>query len=686
MTYQEYRDDLLNQIRVNAEVESDFLASVFVRTALDNLVSLEVIPSYEQCYAEPLGRRGKKLRIDAYYYDDFDNIMYFIIADFDGSAGIQTITKTQSKQVFDKLEGLIDEALNRNLMSSLEISSPVFDAVAVLCDKDRRKDKFSLILITDKVASERIDNIPSSSVGAIPVEYHVWDITRFFKAFTSDSGKEEIEIEFNEGLPCLYASNIDSPDYKSYLCVIPGTSLAELYEKYGSRLLEGNIRSFLTTKRAVNRNIRETILRLPERFFAYNNGISTTATDVETISSTSGTRISKIKGLQIVNGGQTTASLYNARVKDGSSLEKVFVPMKLTRVTPAIAQDVIPEISRSSNSQNKVSEADFFSNHPFHIQMEKLSKRIFAPSVQGNQYETKWFYERATGQYVQEQARKKPQEKKRFLLEYPNDQQFTKTELAKILNTYMKLPHKVSLGAQKNFSLFADWVSSEWDRDSSQFNEVFFKECISKLILFKHANRSIRKQQWYENGYLANLTTYSISKLVSLVEKHFPKMRIDLNQIWQNQGVPKELALQMELIYIAVFQVLTSADRLNQNVTEWSKSQDCWARVMDKDVEVINGIEKVLIDSEDIITVRREAKKDQKVVNSIEAQMFIVSKGVDYWRSMLEAATQKNILPTEDLLLLRMCGRISSTFIPNDYQTAKIMSIRKTMMSEGFPE
>ena len=206
----------------------------------------------------------------------------------------------------------------------------------------------------------------------------------------------------------MEACSAATEQYRSYLCVIPGTVLADIYDTYGSKLLEGNVRSFLSTKVAVNKKIRTTILNTPRMFFAFNNGVSATAMDVVIENTDHGRFITSVRDFQIINGGQTTASLSNARYKDKASLEGLYVQMKLTAIDESSvdeADELIRNISRSSNSQNKVSDADFFASHPFHRRMEQISRHIFAPAVGGAQYQTRWFYERARGQYLQEQRK-----------------------------------------------------------------------------------------------------------------------------------------------------------------------------------------------------------------------------------------------------------------------------------------
>ncbi|MDE5586880.1 MAG: AIPR family protein, partial [Bacilli bacterium] len=332
--------------------------------------------------------------------------------------------------------------------------------------------------------------------------------------YTSSLGKESIEIDFSNltknGLSCVKAT--DNEEYSSYLAIISGEVLANLYLEYGSRLLEGNVRSFLSVKGKVNKGIRNTILNEPEMFFAYNNGIAATATEIELVNNDNGIYIKRLKDLQIINGGQTTASIANAKIQDKVDLHDVYVPMKLSIVDNEKAKEMIPIISRCANSQNKVDEADFFSNHPYHVRLEEYSRKIYAPSVNGNQYQTIWFYERARGQYVQEQMKLSTAEKKKFQLKNPKNQLLKKVDVAKYINTYECGPYIVSRGAQANMRYFAERISKAWEKNNTIYNEYYFKKVIALAILFKSTEQLVTNQQWYKEikAYRANIVTYSI--------------------------------------------------------------------------------------------------------------------------------------------------------------------------------
>src|SRR5262245_2821362 len=51
-------------------------------------------------------------------------------------------------------------------------------------------------------------------------------------------------------------------------------------------------------------------------------------------------------------------------------------------------QDIVPDISRYSNTQNKVTLVDFSSNHPYHVKVEKITRSLWAPSPDGSGQET----------------------------------------------------------------------------------------------------------------------------------------------------------------------------------------------------------------------------------------------------------------------------------------------------------
>jgi len=621
MELSEYRADIIQSVKVAATSNGDGTAANFVRE-ISSLLS-EDLTDFESCYREGTGEKNKRYRVDGYGFDDSDGTMYLSVADFQGNEDAETLTLTNAKTSLGKLKTFLEEAERGNLINILDISTPAYDLVELLRSNKANIRRYVLVLLTDKISSDRIENIAIENYSGTPIEYGVWDMARIYRK-CSDRESEGLIVNFRdylaEGIPCLEAYSAQTEEYKSFLCVLPGNILANIYDRWGSRLLESNVRSFLSTKVAVNKRIRTTILTEPKNFFAYNNGIAATATDVVIEQIHNLNYITEIHGLQIVNGGQTTASLSNARYKDKANLEGIYVQMKLTKINAELASIIVPNISRSSNSQNKVTEADFFSNHQFHIRMEKISRRINAPSIGGAQYDTHWFYERARGQYLQEQSKLSKAEKNQFLLRNPKHQLIKTTELAQVMNLWEQLPHKVSYGTQKNFAVFAVRIADEWDRNETNFNDLYFKHVVALIIIFRHMEKMIPKQAWYDKGYRAQIIYHSLAKLSYDIQKYFPGRKLDLDNIWSRQAVPDILTKQLMLVAEFVYEILTDPHRPIQNVTEWSKREACWTRVQEKYIQPASGFEEILIGMEESREKSRDAWKKQKMVSGIEAQ------------------------------------------------------------------
>ena len=382
MDIQDFRKDFIEDIKSTAATLGEGSSSAFVKITTDYLISAEVLSDFTPSFYVGTGKNNRKFRVDGYVLDDFDYTMNLIVADYSGNEDGRVVNRSQATLFFDRLSFFVEEAYGDNLCKEIEISTPCADLVELLRSNKNRIRKFRLFLLTDGYMSDRINVLPSKNIGDIQVECQIWDLERLFKVCLSETARQNIEINFKsyteKGIPCLEASGATTEEFRSFLCIIPGEVLANIYDYYGSQLLEGNVRSFLSTKVAVNKKIRETILRIPSMFFAFNNGVSATAMNLVIENLDDGKYITYAKDFQIINGGQTTASLSNSRHKDKANLEDIFVQMKITEINADVEADksagLILNISKSSNSQNKVSDADFFSTHPFHIRMEQKSR------------------------------------------------------------------------------------------------------------------------------------------------------------------------------------------------------------------------------------------------------------------------------------------------------------------------
>lgn len=688
MDVQEFRKDFLENVKAEATAMGEGSCAAFVEDMAQYLVDAEVLPDFNPSfYTNTAGR--KKYRVDGYALDEFDFTMNLIIADYDGIEE-RSLTKSAANIEFSRLALFVDQALNSNLYKEIEMSTPCADLVDLLRLNRNRIRKYRFLIFTDAEMSGLIITLDNIEIGGVAAECQIWDIDRLYRVCSSDLGRQDIEVNFrnytDEGIPCLEASSAATAEYNSYLCIVPGSVLADIYDQFGSQLLEGNVRSFLSTKVAVNKKIRETILKCPSMFFAYNNGVSATAMNVQIETTEKGRFIVAAKDFQIINGGQTTASLSNTRHKDKADLHGIYVQMKLTEIDesdPDCSTELIRNISRSSNSQNKVSDADFFATHPFHVRMEQFSRRIFAPAEAGAQYETKWFYERARGQYLQAQMRLTPAKKKQFALQNPKSKVITKTDLAKVRNTWDGYPQVVSKGAQTNFMKFAELIGDVWIENDYVFNERYYTESVALMILFRHLEAMIPRQPWYEQGYRANIVTYSISLLRRLIKKQFKDMDLDLQSIWQRQSVPDAVTEALEIISEQVFLKITDSSRQTINVTQWCKRDACWASVQEIDINLPASFTSVLIGKTEMRAAERDAKQDQKIISGAEAQASVLEHNAAEWRKLSEFTAHKKMLTPDEITALKYACQIPSK-IPSPYQSQRLLMLLERALSEGF--
>lgn len=586
MLYGDFKEELIQTARVAGWASGEGTSFELVKSVAQYLEDAEVLFDFVPAYYSGTTSGRRKFRVDGYSFDDYDMVLNLVIADLDDGNKSRSFGKASLLNNRIKLVTFIEEIINGSLFDHLDISTPTYDLADILRKNISKIRKFSLYVFTDAKVSKNLKKVENFEILDVPAEINIWDMERVFNVCTSKSGRQEIEIDFTDytsnGIPCLEASSASTEEYNSYLCIIPGKTLADIYDRYGSQLLEGNVRSFLSTKVAVNKKIRETILKAPANFFAFNNGVSAIAKDLKIRKNNLGQFIVGAKDFQIINGGQTTASLSNARFKDKAKLDAIYVQMKLTEIDeddPDKSAELIRNISKSSNSQNKVSDADFFSTHPFHIRMENYSRRTFAPAVGGAQYNTKWFYERARGQYLQEQMRLTLAQKKQFEMQNPKKQVITKTDLAKVRNSWAGLPHIVSKGAQANFLKYAETISEFWSENSDKFDNKYYMDSVSLIIIFRYLEELIPKQPWYEQGYRANIVTYTIALLRYLLNDQFKNKKLNLQLIWQKQSVPDVLSDVLADLAELVLKKITDPYRPIVNVTQWCKRPECWKSV-----------------------------------------------------------------------------------------------------------
>ena len=680
---EEFFHDFRQELLAGAEANSAFQLSEFMEAIADELVETGFVEGFELCHY----RAQRGMRVDGYWFDDEGSLDLFV-ADFECRAELESLTRTDVDAAFKRLTVFFEASVAKNLYEELEITSPEYGLARQIADRKGMIRRLNLLLVSERAVSDRVQVLDDAEIVGVPASFHVWDISRLQRQRGARGQKEPLDLDFPQmfgsGISCLPA-HLGSDAYRSYLVVMPAEILADLYGRHGGRLLEQNVRSFLQARAKVNQGIRTTILNEPHMFFAYNNGITATAQEVDVRTVAGGIEIIRIKDLQIVNGGQTTASLFHTRRRDKASLKSIFVQMKLSVIDSAESESVVPRISEYANTQNRVNAADFFSNHPFHIRMEEFSRRLWAPAQQGAQRETKWFYERARGQYADAQAKLSPTDQRRFKAENPKPQMFAKTDLAKFENVWDDHPRWVNLGAQKNFARFAGRIGKEWSDSPDGFNEFYFRRAIGRAIIFRATEKLVSDQSWYNGGYRANIVAYSIASLGEIC--HQEKKSIDFGLIWSTQAVPEGLLSALAVAAKFVNDDITNPPQGISNISEWAKRDACWTRLKEK----LEGLEALLppsfwpelISTEEVKTDKKDARKVQKLDNGINHQMRVVEIGGSGWSRILREGTLLKILTPQEASLLRLASLVPAK-LPTEKQSAVLVDILEKAAREGI--
>ena len=696
MDYQEYKEDFLNTLRADSVHSGTDTEDEFLNHTLDLLMDFNELDSPEMTgMGDKKGKGGRLMRADGYCFDETDHRLILLISDFQDSREPDKLTRTRVDELYWRLYYFLDEVCNGNISTYFDDS----DDVLKISDYIRRRMnaqhddpqlvlKVKFYILTNKELDTRLlstnllettisntrgkkkkakttKKIKKENFNGKPLEIALWYPERFFEMENSNNN-EPIVIDVAEdygcnGIPCIKGNIGDNLDYEAYIAIIPGKLLADIYIEHGSRVLEGNVRAFLGTggSKSVNSGIRRTINTDPTKFFTYNNGIATTASDVETNFVDGQLYITKIVDLQIINGGQTTASLAEAVLKKtNTDLKGIYVPMKLTVIDDRESEDengirfydaMVQSIAKFANSQNKVTAADLFSNDPFHIQMEQMSKRYLAPPGQ-SAVPTGWYYERSRKKYKQEQIKLSKDSQKRFQSKFPKSQVITKEQLAMYITTVFSLrPDIVSKGKNWTMKAFGTEISEIYKKNKEAFNEFYFKKCICAAIIYRTVDSylethkdSARKPTgfWYKTGgYKLNIVPYSIAKIISSIPEG---LSLDWTQIWNKQAISPSFMREIEIVTKMTNDFICDSNGVI--VTEYCKKLSTWEEFRDKiGYSPSADFLSELISTAEVKEYEHDAKSDKKDDNNLKNIMAIINRGADYWQNLVRIAQNNRI-------------------------------------------
>ena len=658
----EFREMYINEDIKAAAINSvRYPVDVFIESAADILdKDYSLLTEISPCYYDfTKGTRAyKNMHIDAAYLDLSTNTLNLMYADFNDGE-MKSITNEAVSNKVALLRNFFENIL-KGFFKHGEPAEPTVQLARDIILNLKYIYKLHLFIVSTDKLSKAVKTLELDDYEYLgqkfKVDLDILDIEGIYRSKLAGFSKEDLVIECKDfgidGIPCIKAE-INTDQYESYLAIVPGEFLAEIYKKYSSSLLESNVRSFLKFNGSVNKGIKGTILNEKSRFFTYNNGISTTAKEVSTINDpVKGLLITSFTDLQIINGGQTTATLAATSIRYNADLSGIFVQMKLT-VLKNSDPDLIRNIATYANSQNKVKTADLNSGHPFYVLMENYSRKIYAPLESGQLVQTLWFFERARGQYEQPMMQMTKKQCSDYKLVRPKSQKFTLTDLSKYINAAEMMPHYVSWGGEVCAAHFHNAMALQWEKDKSIYNELYYKELIAKKILYNYIEKAISEQIWYQErrAYRPQLVAYTFSKFV-FAAKELGKQP-NYRQIWDKQAVPDAYYDDIVKIAKLVFDTIYDESRSTANIETYCKKAECWKIVGAKRYKLSDAVASILISPTERKVDEVRAKKDQKFDNGIMEELWIFNQGASYWESLIDRGTQQEVLTLADVSILK---------------------------------
>lgn len=676
---QRYRESLLGEIQADAVAGGSYESTSFLDRACQVLETGEEFTEYHICRATSTTRRGSQVQVDGYSFSQSDGVLNLILCSYSGLAEPEPMLTEEARKLvqagFRFMEGSVHDSL-ASLWDESHAAHGLAREVFTFATSGEMS-KAAIYVVTDRPLGSSIGKIPDLALGAQQVDVHFWDIARLARMEASTKGREEIEIDFvseyGQGIAALPVGLGQESRYDSFMCVMPGNILAGLYDRFGGRILEQNVRAFLGDSRKVNKGIRDTLRNDPGMFFAYNNGLTVTVSDLSLERNEEGqTEITTAKGLQIVNGGQTTASLYWAR-KAGIDISKAHVQMKLSLLPEHGFEDAVHNIARFANAQNAVSASDLFAGHPYFKRLEALSRKMLAPPSKAGEVNSYWYFERTTGSYKVEVKRLAGLASKTWQLLHPKRQVLSKTDVARYEVTFACLPHLVSQGAQKNIAAFGKIVTKVWESDPTRFDEAYFHRLVGRAIITRTIDALIPAQDWYPGSIVRPLSSYTLALVESRMQAE--GLQPDYAAIWKTQRAPAAFLAESMRIAKAILPLLQEIPEeqvRNRLITEWVKREACWIRVEGSDVA---------LESEFLATL-------VPVDEGTRRPLDWAAKAVDLWKEkawsrMLKWNMAEGVLTPGEVEVVEWAA-VASDFKPRGFRLEKLKDAWRRAVESGF--
>lgn len=673
-----YRDDLLDQSK---DDEGFIQENLILSQVLPSMLDAKLVDS-EDFTNSYFKLSTDKLKVNAYSINESgERLQLFIINEESinlaaSTESLMISTKSTYESQFKRCTNFHNKAIKGHLNDEIQDSSPVRPLLSSISSSEgaQQFDVVEIFLVTltatvslrgstpqpNRIEFDDEEIVVSYSKNRerhkkdLLIKKRIIDLNFLYNVIISQGSREALTVNFEKtfGEPLSSIMAADEDHFESYLCVLPASIISILYKEYSTRLLEKNVRSFLQF-RGVNKGIRETIRKEPEKFVAYNNGLTITATDGDIVLESGQYKIKSLTDFQIVNGGQTTATIYFTQ-KDGFDISKVKVMAKINvakEATDDELEELISNISTYSNAQSRVSKVDLRSRNPQLVRIKSLSESIMTPSGK------KWFFERAKGEF-NTKLRIAGSNKKRLAKEYPTERRFSKELMAKYYSAWGNQPHLVKKGGEKIFRHFIEKLTGEGDfKKPISVNRIFYEELISKIILFRRLEKIYGAGKNSIGQIRSAVVPYTLSILYSITDGDKKAPSFDLLKIWLNESLESDLEAYLTELLNLVNELIKKYSE-SDDYGEYSKKEELWLKIKtcpeikeiansDKTSKIIRryGIDKQVLAKRKSDSVVSEEVSFKELADNV----LIHSNGIKYYEriksytSILEGSQERKL-------------------------------------------
>ena len=608
----DFARDFMDLIREEAVENGTSIEQQFTETVLDYIQEegAAVSPELFYCVNKECARPTDVdyYKINAFDYSETAGILDLFITSYIEGEGLNELSKKKIEMAHNALMHFLTESVKDERMyrKYLEEDPEVAEVIETIRSEFKCKNITLIRFFVLSNGQLKIDYPSPSEVqiedSVFEFEFNIWDISaiRNSEIAAQHDGAINIdfETEFANSIECLEVGGNNG--VKSYLAIMPAVILAKVYKQYKTRLLNQNVRNYLGGTIKVNKKMAETLREDPSMFFAYNNGISSTATRVSIRQDEGGKMyITNVTNWQIVNGGQTTNTIFNMYNRK-IDLQNAFVTLKISEINfedEKKKSQAISDIARYANSQTQIKESDLAANIGYMLKLDEISKSEWTPmnSIRKN---TQWFFERMRGQYDNAKGEPRTKKARDFVNQHPRKQRFTKTDIAKWEMAWAIRPDIASKGGEQSFDFFH---KTQLKVDGIEVDRNYFHHLIAKAIIYQTIS-DICKQTGIR-GYINIICNYVLATLAWK-----SRGNLDLDYVWNHQEIHPSMRISIEQAADIVNRYILKLGQEGLNPTVKAKKEQFWKEVTLRMVS-LSELDKVLLSvNEEELTAESQAK------------------------------------------------------------------------------